>query len=383
VVTLYITFAGGDENDFKENGNLSSTKPVKINFVDLAGSERHSRQRHESSQSPISYPTMPLSSTRGSMTSRIVDHHQHEKHLTARRILMREEAKAINQSLLALGHVIDVLAHSSTTSSKQRSESMSTVRTRILRPLHGSGDSIDDEPVKVSLTSQRRNRSSSNCKSRVFVPFRNSRLTTLLSESLGLNDSSHCLIVICVDESPVRTDESLQSLMFGVKAMRVKAGGPPIVSHLHSIKVTKPKKVPAVTKDRKKVQAEEAVIEHAVSKPRPTQRRNKPQVNYGQEHGPISRSPSSSPNCSHVDGANETRMCSSDDEHAGKRDDEERKQNLQPVSERSQKVEKKFKLPKRMPFSPSRLEPSVNDILIENLMNDIRKLRAERREAEG
>lgn len=52
------------------------------------------------------------------------------------------------------------------------------------------------------------------------VPFRDSKLTRLLQDSLGGN-SKTSLIVACADAAE-HVEESLQSLQFGSRAMRVR-----------------------------------------------------------------------------------------------------------------------------------------------------------------
>ena len=54
------------------------------------------------------------------------------------------------------------------------------------------------------------------------VPFRDSRLTMMLSDSLGGN--AKVLLVLCVKDGDADADESLQTLQWGQRARKVKLG---------------------------------------------------------------------------------------------------------------------------------------------------------------
>lgn len=129
------------------------------------------------------------------------------------------ETKIINKSLSALGNVIYQL----TTSTKKSNWGFSS-------PLPHNGEnagnrakeeweqgSVTSGPSVTPSTASRRTAQSAKAR---YVSYRDSKLTRLLSESLGGN--SRTVLIVCCSPAIINLSETLTSLRFGDRAKRIR-----------------------------------------------------------------------------------------------------------------------------------------------------------------
>ncbi|KEP63427.1 UNVERIFIED_CONTAM: kinesin, putative [Hammondia hammondi] len=155
--------------------NTGDSKVGRLTVVDLAGSERVSKT--------------------GSMG------------------VVLHEGSMINKSLMCLGKVINALAavaeknsDSGTPANASLPSTSSTLPSSSALP---PSSPVQQAPVAVS-----------SLIASSFVPYRDSKLTRVLQDALGGN-SNTCLILSCSQDA-VHLSESISTLRFGQRAMRVK-----------------------------------------------------------------------------------------------------------------------------------------------------------------
>eukprot|EP00949_MAST-11_sp_MAST-11-sp1_P001008 g1008.t1 len=164
---------GGDEDAFKGFGNSESMQQQSrisyLNLVDLAGSERQT----------------------------------HTKTVGKR----LKEGSAINKSLLALGEVISKIADACDASSSSGGGSGGGGG--------GSGGGNDQavQPHRPGMRSRKK-------QDIVHIPYRNSKLTRILRQSLGGN--TFTAVIIAMSPAPMYKEESISSLKFGQTCKRIK-----------------------------------------------------------------------------------------------------------------------------------------------------------------
>uniref|UniRef100_A0A0G4F4P7 Kinesin motor domain-containing protein n=1 Tax=Chromera velia CCMP2878 TaxID=1169474 RepID=A0A0G4F4P7_9ALVE len=199
--------AGETDGDGKKNHQQQQEKqqPLpprhgKLTFVDLAGSERLKEAAAVSAVSPQAGTDSPSPSqsldTRermGSLSSGTGLWESHKGALKtaqeaqARRAAALRETQAINKSLFTLGQVISCLSS-------------------------GAGGGETGGGVKERHT---------------HVPFRNSKLTQLLMDSFG--GKSLCLMIACASPSSAFVEESLNTLFYASRCMRIRNRPVPFV----------------------------------------------------------------------------------------------------------------------------------------------------------
>ena len=169
----------GDASSFKSFGTAAkgtNTVVSYLNLVDLAGSERQGHTKAEGKQ--------------------------------------LKEGAAINKSLLALGAVIGALSEG--LSHGQKSDDTSS---------GGGGANPKDGKKKKSAVRLRGRRSAKKGRSvgggaKAHIPYRNSKLTRILRQSLGGNTFTS--IVIAMSPAPMYREESRSSLKFGRMCKKIK-----------------------------------------------------------------------------------------------------------------------------------------------------------------
>ncbi|KFG59056.1 putative kinesin [Toxoplasma gondii RUB] len=128
--------------------------------------------------------------------------------------VMLHEGSMINKSLMCLGKVINALAALAEKSS-DAGTSTNAALPSTSSPLPSSSfalppsSPVQQAPVAVS-----------SLIASSFVPYRDSKLTRVLQDALGGN-SNTCLILSCSQDA-VHLSESISTLRFGQRAMRVK-----------------------------------------------------------------------------------------------------------------------------------------------------------------
>ncbi|KFG38312.1 putative kinesin [Toxoplasma gondii FOU] len=128
--------------------------------------------------------------------------------------VMLHEGSMINKSLMCLGKVINALAALAEKSSDSGTSTNAALPSAS-SPLPSSSfalppsSPVQQAPVAVS-----------SLIASSFVPYRDSKLTRVLQDALGGN-SNTCLILSCSQDA-VHLSESISTLRFGQRAMRVK-----------------------------------------------------------------------------------------------------------------------------------------------------------------
>lgn len=158
VLTLHVVVADSDDSD----GNDS--RRAKLNLIDLAGSER--------------------ADNTGATGDRL------------------KEGASINQSLSALGNVINALTSAPAASAA--------------KPAAASGAAAGGAGAAPSPTTP-----AAPAAVKPYIPYRDSVLTRLLTDSLGGNAFTLCLV--CVSPAAVNYAESLSTLRFASRAKAIKA----------------------------------------------------------------------------------------------------------------------------------------------------------------
>lgn len=125
-----------------------------------------------------------------------------------------DEARGINKSLSALGNVVAALTAQNPEKAKQTLKSpvvddVNSVSSGLL----SEGDE-NEAPSRSSLNVKKR-------KSTLHVPYRDSKLTFLLSEALGGN--ARAVLITCVSPDVVDGNETLSTLRFGMRARKIKS----------------------------------------------------------------------------------------------------------------------------------------------------------------
>jgi hypothetical protein len=118
-----------------------------------------------------------------------------------------EEAKTINKSLSALGQVITALTAASTSSHHQHHHGTAPGASASGGAGARGGKGLPTAPVPRTLIP-------------AHVPFRNSKLTFLLRDSIG--GTSRMVLIVNVSPSRDNANETLSSLRFGLTAKAVK-----------------------------------------------------------------------------------------------------------------------------------------------------------------
>ena len=117
-----------------------------------------------------------------------------------------DEAKGINRSLSALGNVVSALVE------RDRGAFGGNPPVGGSSPDGGAGADGADSPSRAPGGVQ---------KQTSHVPYRDSKLTFLLQESLGGN--ARATLVVCLSPDVTDTAETISSLRFGARARRVSA----------------------------------------------------------------------------------------------------------------------------------------------------------------
>ena len=146
------------------------------------------------------------------------------------------EAMVINTSLSALGNVIYALssqAGARSAAQRDASDSASVVSKSTRKTgtfaspaastAANNTDSWDTSSVvssSAASTTSRRTSSGLGGQRTRHIPYRDSKLTRLLQESLGGN--SKTVLIVCVSPTLVNLSETLSTLRFGVRAKRIK-----------------------------------------------------------------------------------------------------------------------------------------------------------------
>ncbi|CAL1131757.1 unnamed protein product [Cladocopium goreaui] len=137
-----------------------------------------------------------------------------------------EEAKKINSSLSALGHVIEALADRRAPLGfyqggwEEGPGSATLEDFGVLHVGNPYGEKRDDEQKQSTYGEKRDDEQKQSTKGDWHVPFRDSRLTRILEESLGGNCRT-TLLVAC-SPSQLHLTETLSSLRFAARAKKIE-----------------------------------------------------------------------------------------------------------------------------------------------------------------
>ena len=126
-----------------------------------------------------------------------------------------KEGSNINRSLLTLGRVINKLTEQANRDQREK-------RREHRRSLAAAADRTPDKkpPARASFHHGARHRAASHGGDEVIIPYRESKLTRILKQSLGGN--ARTTILCTMTTAPVHLDESLSTLRFGQLCKLIK-----------------------------------------------------------------------------------------------------------------------------------------------------------------